>query len=905
MCHSYPTLSPSRPGLAWFRRVAMILTSRLGYVAVSGPGQQDVDRVLQLAMSRPREALILARQIIAENPGPDEASIAHQAAGIVLREVGDLAAGIRELRIALRLARQSRRAEREADVLASLGGSLVYAGRTTEGLAAFSRAIDLSTGALAGRVLHRRGTALWTVGRHAAALEDFRRAVRVLQRARDPLWTARALNGRGLVQLALGSPARADPDFVIAGRLYAECGQEMEVAHTVLNRGVAAYRSGDLPTAMTLFDEATFRYRQAGVPTTQVSFDRCDLLLAAGLASDALAEADGAIRDIEHARSWATERAGLLLMAAVAALAAGQSPTSLTRAREAQRLFRSQRSEWGEARARLAAAQAQYAAGQISAPLFAAASRAAEELTAVGSAEAIQAHLLAGRIALDRGRRSDADRHLGVAELTRHRGPAMSRVAGWVAAALRAQAAEDSRRLQLACRRGLAILDEYRWTLGASELRAQATAHGAELAAIAQRHAARTRQPRLLLAWSERWRATALAVPAVRPPGEGFDADLAALRQATSQLEDARRAGESTLGQERELLRRETAVRERALRTPGAAVPAARGPDIDRLLAELGDRQLAEIVEVDGTLHVLLCERGRVRLLTAGSTADAMRAADFARFALRRLARAPRPGQDGTSALAVLDAAGPRLQAAILGPAARLLRDGNLVVVPPGKLHAIPWALLPALTNRPFTVAPSASAWLRAHATTPPGQHRVVLASGPGLVTGGAEVPEAGRLHTAVTVLTGADASADRVLRELDGAWLAHLAAHGSFRADSPMFSSLRLHDGPLTVYDFEQLQRAPYWLILPSCDSGVLAPAGADELLGLVSSLLPLGTSGVVASVVPVNDQAVVPLMVTLHRHLAAGVPLTEALLRVRSGTPDDPAERAAALSLVMLGAD
>jgi hypothetical protein len=27
------------------------------------------------------------------------------------------------------------------------------------------------------------------------------------------------------------------------------------------------------------------------------------------------------------------------------------------------------------------------------------------------------------------------------------------------------------------------------------------------------------------------------------------------------------------------------------------------------------------------------------------------------------------------------------------------------------------------------------------------------------------------------------------------------------------MFSSLRMHDGPLTVYDFEQLQRAPYRL--------------------------------------------------------------------------------------------
>jgi hypothetical protein len=40
----------------------------------------------------------------------------------------------------------------------------------------------------------RRGMALWTLGRYAAALDDLRRAVSVLRRAGDPLWTARALS---------------------------------------------------------------------------------------------------------------------------------------------------------------------------------------------------------------------------------------------------------------------------------------------------------------------------------------------------------------------------------------------------------------------------------------------------------------------------------------------------------------------------------------------------------------------------------------------------------------------------------------------------------------------------------------------------------------------------------------
>ena len=142
------------------------------------------------------------------------------------------------------------------------------------------------------------------------------------------------------------------------------------------------------------------------------------------------------------------------------------------------------------------------------------------------------------------------------------------------------------------------------------------------------------------------------------------------------------------------------------------------------------------------------------------------------------------------------------------------------------------------------------------------------------------------------------------MLHALDGAWLAHIAAHGNSAPTVRCSPSLRMHDGPLTVYDFEQLRRAPYRLVLSSCDSGVLAPAGADELLGLVSSLLPLGTAGIIAAVVPLNDHAVVPVMADVHRHLRAGQTLAEALHGVRRGLAGDPIQQATAESLVALGA-
>jgi hypothetical protein len=74
--------------------------------------------------------------------------------------------------------------------------------------------------------------------------------------------------------------------------------------------------------------------------------------------------------------------------------------------------------------------------------------------------------------------------------------------------------------------------------------------------------------------------------------------------------------------------------------------------------------------------------------------------------------------------------------------------------------------------------------------------------------------------------------------------------------------------------------------------------------LLGLVSSLLPLGTAGIIAGVVPLNDRVVVPLMVDLHRCLRSGQSLAESTHSIREDHDGDPNQRAATQSLLALGA-
>ena len=663
--------------------------------------------------------------MLAGRPGPHDASVAHQAAGIVLRDCGDVEAGVRELRQALRQARRTGSAERETDVLAGLGVALFFAGRTAAGLAAFEAALRRSSGVLAAQVLYRRGILFVRLGRFPAALEDARHAVVVLRRAGDLLWTARALNLRATAYLRLGSTSRADADYVSAIRLYSTIGQELEALDPMLNRALTAYAAGDLPAALAYLDAATPSYQRLKVPTITLRVKRCAVLLAAGLAGDALAEAEAALGEIEEIHGQFTEKADLLLMAANCALAAAQPQAALDWARAAYRLFRSQRRPWQQAHAARVLIEARYKVGPVSAPLLREANRAAARLDELGSSDAAQAHLLAGRVALELGRRDDAERHLAALARTRRRGPALSRVSGWLGEALRAEAAGRPGRMLAACRRGLDVLDEHRLALGASELRAQATVHGAELAALAQRHAARARRPRLLLTWSERWRATAYAVPPVRPSADAeLNASLAALRSVTRGLDQARSQGMPSASLQKEQQRLETEVRASALRARGNG-PWTRAPFSPAdLLDELGSAQLIEIGDVDGGLYVLTCGSGRIRQFAAGRVGDAMKAADFAASPSAVWpAAAPvttRPARCPSSPTRDHDFS-RRFSAR---PSAHL-GDGPVVIVPTGRLHPVPWALLPALSDRVVSVAPSARAWMRADAR----QHRRTVTS--------------------------------------------------------------------------------------------------------------------------------------------------------------------------------
>ena len=386
---------------------------------------------------------------------------------------------------------------------------------------------------------------------------------------------------------------------------------------------------------------------------------------------------------------------------------------------------------------------------------------------------------------------------------------------------------------------------------------------------------------------------------AMKRPSADSDlvADLAALRNVAARVDSAQDSRTAAPALERERRRLEAAVRQRVLHTPAIASDQAESFRTADLLGELADTDLIELTDIDGQLHAVVVTGGRLHMVHVGPTQAAMHALAHALFALRR-----EGAGRGTHRLDLAEI-GRRLEVNLLGDSVRLLRGGSLVVVPTGKLHAVPWGMLPSLRERATAVTPSASAWLRARRTHRPEEDRVVLVGGPRLLTGDAEVRHLVRRYPDAMVLADGDATADRVMAAMDGAWLVHMAAHGTFRGDSPLFSAIELDDGPLTVYDLERLKQAPYRVVLSSCSSAIGVAVGADELLGLVSALISLGSAGVVASVVPVNDPATVPLMTALHDHLRAGSDLAEALTLARHAVSSDPVAQATAYSFIALG--
>jgi len=98
---------------------------------------------------------------------------------------------------------------------------------------------------------------------------------------------------------------------------------------------------------------------------------------------------------------------------------------------------------------------------------------------------------------------------------------------------------------------------------------------------------------------------------------------------------------------------------------------------------------------------------------------------------------------------------------------------------------------------------------------------------------------------------------------------LVHIATHGWFRQDNPMFSSISLGNSQLSLFDLYQLSLPAELVTLSGCGTGLNVVVGGDELLGLVRGLLYAGAQGVLVTLWDVNDQSTAEFMKLFYERL------------------------------------
>lgn len=330
------------------------------------------------------------------------------------------------------------------------------------------------------------------------------------------------------------------------------------------------------------------------------------------------------------------------------------------------------------------------------------------------------------------------------------------------------------------------------------------------------------------------------------------------------------------------------------------ALEAASSLPLASVQAQLpADVLMVEYFEARGTLLAAAIAPDRFFIRRLGPMAAVHEAWRLLQFQLARCV-APRAGAHGTPPrLGEAEAHLRRLGELLLAPLVDALdRHDRLVIVPHQVLHHLPFHALRVgdrvvLERWSVSYAPSASVW-HACATRPrrPNAGALVLglsdAGTPAILD---EVQAVANALPGSALLTGEHATA-RTLRERGpGAAVIHIATHGHFRDDNPMFSSIRLADEDLTLFDLYQLRLSADLVALSGCGTGLGVVTGGDDLIGLTRGLLYAGAQAVLVTLWDVHDAAAAGLMADCYARVAAGrtpgEALRQAMLAAREERP------------------
>jgi CHAT domain-containing protein/tetratricopeptide (TPR) repeat protein len=316
--------------------------------------------------------------------------------------------------------------------------------------------------------------------------------------------------------------------------------------------------------------------------------------------------------------------------------------------------------------------------------------------------------------------------------------------------------------------------------------------------------------------------------------------------------------------------------REYASLHPGASI------DLDAVRSALPEgAMILEYYRAGEQFYACLLSRRTLRIVPVGSARDLRRSLQLLRFQLSKFRLGPDYAR--TFQRQLLDATTGHLAEfyrQLVEPVERYLDADHLIVAPHGFLHYLPFHALPVrggwLHSRySISYTPSASVYYICRTRRAPATEGALVLGVPDPAAPqiAEEVAAVASAIPGSEVYLGADAT-DEVLRDRGArARFVHIATHGSFRQDNPMFSSINLGNTRLSLFDLYHLNLPAELVTLSGCGTGLNVVVGGDELMGLSRGLLYAGARSVLLTLWDVHDQSTADFMKLFYAALAAGL--------------------------------
>jgi CHAT domain-containing protein/tetratricopeptide (TPR) repeat protein len=759
----------------------------------------------------------------------------------------------------------------------------------------------------AGKIEQNLGTIAWRRDRYREA-EQFHRAARArFAAAGDVELLVAAENG---LANALASQFRVrEAAAHYEGALGRARGAELEIrqAEIECNLGNLALAQGRYDQALDYLETSRRRYASLDMPheSAYAEQELAEAYLALNMAQEAAAiyarvTPTFAELGMRAEEAWALAHHGR------AAMLLGRLDAAQELFGAAGRLFAQEGNLVSAALVDLFEAQLAFQRGNHSTAL-AAAGRAEEVfLQARSHGRALLARWLRGEALRALGRLAEARELLDAAlrDADQHRLPQIAQRC-YAALGLLAAASGDTARAEEALRRAVEMMEALRAPLPSEEIRTAFVAdklgpYAALIRLCLEEPSDRAAEA---LGYAERARARALAemlgrsVRTLIQPRDSFEARLAErlteLREELNwlyiQLNDALASDEpeaNTLDALHAAMQeREGAILEvsRQLQLRGGTLPESIEPlDLDTLQRDLGpDTALVAYYSLDGEIIAFVVTDAGVRVARRlGEAARAEELAGQLRFQIDAMRRGARLSTaHGDQLLRRARHYLERLYELLLAPLAPLIGERRLVVVPHRALHYVPFHALYdgeryVVERREVCTVPSASVLHRCLSQPHTRRERALLVGVPDRRAPRVrdEVLALGGIFPEHVTLLDGQARVDELRRHAPEADVLHLACHGTFRPDNPLFSALHLADGAFTTRDAYALELRCDLVVLSACETGVSSVAPGDELIGLARGFFAAGAPALLVSLWTVDDASTATLMTHFYTRLRAG---------------------------------